>query len=120
MYALGWEVGKLRDQNRELDERDEDEGRDSRLRRKSQCRVVSLPPLPLPWLSVERKCLSKYVAHMFTPLPSHVVAMCSGPRAHMLMAARCVCNSRHSKHPWDPRFRPVARVLIRPFLNFPI
>jgi hypothetical protein len=93
-------------------------------RRKSQCRVVSLPPLPLPWLSVERKCLSKYVAHMFTPLPSHVVAMCSGPgrdpRAHMLMAARCVCNSRHSKHPWDPRFRPVARVLIRPFLNFPI
>lgn len=79
MYALGWEVGKLRDQNRELDERDEDEGRDSRLRRKSQCRVVSLPPLPLPWLSVERKCLSKYVAHMFTPLPSHVVAMCSGP-----------------------------------------
>ena len=54
-------------------------------RRKSQCHVVSLPPLPLPWLSVERKCLSKYVAHMFTPLPSHVVAMCSGPvvtRAH--------------------------------------
>jgi len=69
MYALGWEVGKLRDQNRELDKRDRGEGGDSRLRRKSQCHVVSLPPLPLPWLAIERKCLSKYVAHMFYPPP---------------------------------------------------
>lgn len=36
MYALGWEVGKLRDQNRELDKRDRGEGGDSQLRRISR------------------------------------------------------------------------------------
>lgn len=77
--CMHW-VGKLRDQNRELDERDTGEGRHSRLRGKSpQCRVVSLPPLPMPWLAIGRERLPRYVAHVFAPLPSHVVAMCNGP-----------------------------------------
>jgi hypothetical protein len=39
MYALGWEVGRLRDQNRELDERDEDEGREEEI--SMSCRLPS-------------------------------------------------------------------------------
>jgi hypothetical protein len=40
---------------------------------------VSLRPPPLPWPAIKQKCLPEYVAHVLTPLPSHVVAMCNGP-----------------------------------------
>jgi hypothetical protein len=110
MCAPGCGEGKLRDQNRGLVSTSVTRVREGTLGSGGNLNVSSSRSL-----LCGRRRLSKYVAHVSTPL--RVQWPCRDPSEARKLAIR---QGSSSKRPGDPRFRPVARVLIRPFFYFPI